>query len=92
MRDGFGADYGMMHMPEVPRPQKKPKLSQIAPFVSPAVNQVSGDGDKYKEKYNMLKKRVHEVVVEVEELSGLLNKSKSWIEKLEAEKKYGYGY
>lgn len=60
-------------MLEPPRPSKKPRLGQ--------------EEDKYKEKYKLLKKRVHEVVSEVEELSVLLSKSKARIEKLKFERK-----
>jgi len=62
---------------EPPRPTKKPRLG-------------SSDDKKYEEKYKALKRRVHDVVSEVESLSSLLSKSKARIEKLKSERKYLY--
>ncbi|KAJ3224536.1 hypothetical protein HK099_008335 [Clydaea vesicula] len=67
---------------------KKPKISKDeAPNAVIAAVEDPADA-KYKEKYKELKKKVHFIVGEVEQLSGLLSKAKIKIEKLKFERKY----
>ncbi|KAJ3382742.1 hypothetical protein HDU92_004617 [Lobulomyces angularis] len=69
---------------------KKPKISKDeAPNAVIAAVEDPADA-KYKEKYKELKKKVHFIVGEVEQLSGLLSKAKIKIEKLKFERKFLY--